>query len=968
MKFFSLHSAPVVILIVTVVLLVLYTPTFFSDVRISESILSAPPVSHSGNIPLLLSRDFTIYTDGQYRPLSYVVLSLARTFISTKNVLFWHLWLLAFHVLNTFLVFAITRRFSSHLLIPGVAAAVFALNPICTSLVNDMNQFHLLLGTTFTLAAIQAYFSFTRGGGMSRYILSIFFFLLSLFTARVGIGIGFLFLFYGIFYERRPFLRLLLRVSIFLLLPILFLPLWSAFSPNPIHYRYATTLTPETFLFSLISVIGATGDYLGGLLFSIGYPSILYEKAEQIFTPFSGKFIFWAVFHFLLVGLTVYALWKKRWPAIGFIIVFCAMIPYTSIALNPVLDYVAWPYLYIPLFGVAFFLGGMLDVLNRINQRVLKNAGQVILAALLLFWGVQTFIINIHSRNPLSYWRYVVEQNPDSVTAACELGEAYLDEGLISGACRAFFFPGVSDVNHPCLAMAHHYLQENNPLAASIHLRYGMKSEAPGLLYENYCREFGELMMEIDALDHAEDSFGKIMMVNRFNTKAMINLARIWHRKGRASAAHRMVEEAQAIAPDDPALSLVQQEFQEREINWQENPQIKSVTPPDPEWLDYILNQEMTAGIKQKIVELCEQTDVDDPIIELEAVIVLLEKGNTDEAVTKAKSILQRLSGNSYACAVACRVFAAGGEDDIAVKTGLRAISLDVNNQMAWESLAVAYAVQDQPDTIAKEFLNAVEQRPDIGYVFYYNLGMQKRRKGEHKEAAAYLTKSLQAQPNQYEALVALGETLFDLGQIDESIEAFQNAIDINPAMDVPHGKLGGALLSLDRIPEAIKELQIAIQIEPNNALYHNNLGVCLAKQGNEEDAIKEYRRAIELNPQLEKAHFNLANSLVHLQQILPAVSEYRKTIEINPDHPHAHFNLGNALYRMGDIDDSIHEIREQIRRHPRFAQSYTFLVAVYYKMENYEKAWEVVDLARDAGVSMNPNLLDALQKTAPRQ
>ncbi|MEW6238552.1 MAG: tetratricopeptide repeat protein [Candidatus Omnitrophota bacterium] len=966
MKDSILRSGLAVFAAAFVVLAAVYSPLLHSNVGLADSILSAPPVSYAGDIPLILSRDFTAYTDGQYRPLSYILLAAARTFISADNILFWRLWMLGFHALNAALVFSIVRLFSECALVSLFAAAAFALHPLCTAVVNDIDQFHILLGLTFTLLSMNSYFSFHRQGKRWQYAYSILFFLLSLFTARLSGGLGLFLLLYEILYERTSAKRALARAFVFLLLPFFFLPLWSAFRPNPNYYRYATTLSPDTFLYSFISVMGATGDYLGGLLFSWGYPSILYEKAAQIFSPAHSRFLFWALFDLAFLLSVFFAIIKKHWAAIGLLASFAAMLPYSSIALNPVLDYVAWPYLYFPMFGAAFFMGGMLESCRRMTNPYYKIAGQIFLAAILIFWGVLAMRINYQSRSPVSYWSCALKQNPASPSAALKLGEAYLREGDESNALRVFFSPGVREINEPCLMMARHYLQEGDAFAASIHLRYGMQDNAPGLIYEKYCRVSGELMLAIDALDHAEDNFGKIVMVNPFDADAMIHLARIWHRKGRAAAARRMVEQVRSLAPSDPAISMAENDFAEEEKQWEDNPQLIAVTPPDPEWLQYLLNQELTPGIMQKIIELSSKADENDAVIHMEAIIAFLESGHPQEAAAKAINVMRRLSGNAYACSISCRALAMAGKSDLAVKAGLQAIAIDINNKMAWESLAVAYALQDKPGEMAEKFLEALSRRPEIAFVFYYNLGLEKRRKNLDPEAVELFKKSLQAKPNQYDAQLALGEALFDLGQTDASIDAFRKAIALKPGMDAPHGKLGGALLSQDKISEAQAELRAAIQLEPNIALYHNNLGVCLAKQILEEEAMKEYRRAIELDPHLDKAHFNLANSLLRENRIDEAIAEFRKTLEAAPDHPYAHFNLGHILYRKGEIEDSIHELREQIQRHPQFAEAYSFLIAIYFNRREYGLAWDAAKQANNAGVPLDPKILDALKKVSP--
>jgi hypothetical protein len=90
----------------------LNAPTFIDH---EASILRLPLLSWWRNVPLIFSRDFLMFSEGQFRPLSYALLAVVRTFIGPDNLLFWHVWLLAFHWLNTILVFLLVRHFSKHL-------------------------------------------------------------------------------------------------------------------------------------------------------------------------------------------------------------------------------------------------------------------------------------------------------------------------------------------------------------------------------------------------------------------------------------------------------------------------------------------------------------------------------------------------------------------------------------------------------------------------------------------------------------------------------------------------------------------------------------------------------------------------------------------------------------------------------------------------------------------------------------
>jgi len=59
------------------------------------------------------------------------------------------------------------------------------------------------------------------------------------------------------------------------------------------------------------------------------------------------------------------------------------------------------------------------------------------------------------------------------------------------------------------------------------------------------------------------------------------------------------------------------------------------------------------------------------------------------------------------------------------------------------------------------------------------------------------------------------------------------------------------------RVDEAIESYSKAIELQPDCAEAYSNLGVLLIEQGRVDEAIESFRKAIELQPDCAKAYFN---------------------------------------------------------------------------------------------------------------
>jgi tetratricopeptide (TPR) repeat protein len=70
-----------------------------------------------------------------------------------------------------------------------------------------------------------------------------------------------------------------------------------------------------------------------------------------------------------------------------------------------------------------------------------------------------------------------------------------------------------------------------------------------------------------------------------------------------------------------------------------------------------------------------------------------------------------------------------------------------------------------------------------------------------------------------------LGNALSDKGQLEEAIEAYRKAIQLDPNFAMAYSNLGNALKDKGQLEEAIEAYRKAIQLDPNFAMAYGNLG-----------------------------------------------------------------------------------------------------------------------------------------------
>ncbi len=132
----------------------------------------------------------------------------------------------------------------------------------------------------------------------------------------------------------------------------------------------------------------------------------------------------------------------------------------------------------------------------------------------------------------------------------------------------------------------------------------------------------------------------------------------------------------------------------------------------------------------------------------------------------------------------------------------------------------------------------------------------------------------------------------------------------------IPYNR-GVALYREGLFDEAIQAYREALRINPANASANYNLGLALFRKGSLDEAIQAYREALRINPESTNTHTNLGLALYHKGSLDEAIQDYREALRINPRNALAHLNLGIALKDKGLASDAAAAFEDFIKYAP---------------------------------------------------
>ncbi|HKO04122.1 MAG TPA: tetratricopeptide repeat protein [Candidatus Acidoferrales bacterium] len=153
--------------------------------------------------------------------------------------------------------------------------------------------------------------------------------------------------------------------------------------------------------------------------------------------------------------------------------------------------------------------------------------------------------------------------------------------------------------------------------------------------------------------------------------------------------------------------------------------------------------------------------------------------------------------------------------------------------------------------------------------------------------------------PNLHLVYFRLGYVNEMMRNYNDSIAAYQKAIDLKPTSPEYYNSLGLALAKAGKIPEATQACEKASSLDPSKgAMGWLNLGIVLYNANRLPEAVEPLKKATTLNPNNPQAWYLLGGSLVAMMEVkqegdkmIPVlkpgtVEAYQKCLELDPNGP----------------------------------------------------------------------------------
>ena len=183
-------------------------------------------------------------------------------------------------------------------------------------------------------------------------------------------------------------------------------------------------------------------------------------------------------------------------------------------------------------------------------------------------------------------------------------------------------------------------------------------------------------------------------------------------------------------------------------------------------------------------------------------------------------------------------------------------------------------------------------------------------------------------------------------GNVDAAIDAFNEALGVDPRFAIAYAGMGSAYRQKyndTRDPvwaaKAIESATNALRIDPDLAEVRYVLALTLAGAGRQDEAIEELNRALALRPNYDDARRRLGQALADNGRVDEGVAELRKAIALRPAAASGYYTLGFVLYQAARYADAAEALEQMVRVAPDNYLGYQLLGTVYQVMDEADRA-----------------------------
>jgi len=605
-----------------------------------------------------------------------------------------------------------------------------------------------------------------------------------------------------------------------LILPGFLLLIHYAFGKkNKAHLFYiVTVLCIVYFILRMFNIVGVADMHsktqtiflqrLPGSFYAVLVYLRLLVLPYDLFLGYGQKFFYWndlwvwagLIVYFLFFFIVVFT--KGRNQKISFLIGWFLFGLLPVMNFYPINAYMAEHWIYIPSMGLFILAAyGIKYIHQNVKTKDFVYAGCGLIFIILSLLTVRQ---NLYWKDPIAFYKRIIEINPEFVKAYNNLGKLYTNAEDYNSA--AYYFKKTFEID-PRFEKGYH----NYAVCLTKQFKY---DEAIGYynkalsLNPNFAPTYnnlGALYIDLKNYDLAEQYVNKALNIKSDIPKAYYNLGLI--EKGRGN-------EIKAIEYFNQALKY---------------------------------DASYTAA-KNNLAAM------------------LINEGNPQYAIQQYEEILQSEPNNHIVINNLGILYGKDGDIDKSIEYFIKALKIKPDYADAHFNIAYAFARKNSIGQAMRHYQDALRYNPQHIQAIN-NLAIIYASQGRNEDAKQLFLKAIQLDENDESAHNNLGLVLSKLKEFDKAIEHYQKALVLNPNYKEAHNNLAMLYDATGKMLKAEEHYNEALKLDPNFTNALNGLGIVYGKEKRYKEAEMLFLKALEINPGGKDAQNNLQRARYYMQK-----------------------------------------------------------------------------------------------------
>ncbi len=246
-------------------------------------------------------------------------------------------------------------------------------------------------------------------------------------------------------------------------------------------------------------------------------------------------------------------------------------------------------------------------------------------------------------------------------------------------------------------------------------------------------------------------------------------------------------------------------------------------------------------------------------------------------------------------------------------------------------------------------------------------IGMSYYGLAEYANAAPYLQRAADQDPNNATLLLSLAHSYMWSKQFKRVLDVYHQILTINPESAEADMLAGEALDEMKDDAGATEMFRAAVKANPKEPNAHFALGYLLLSEKKLAEAADEFKAELANDPEHKQSLLYLADDDIQMNQLDAARPLLEKVIQMDPAVPLAHLDLGIIYSEQNHNEEAVRELSTAAKLWPDNVSVHWRLAKLYRTMGKKEEAQAEFEKASTLNKAADDDLYKKISESGAR-